>query len=136
MGDRRPFHQVHEVFAAAPEAIPRARQFIGDWLRRWGLDDLVEPLRLAVGELVTNAIRHGRGKVDVMITLLLGSRVRIEVHDRGAGRPAIRAVQLTGPTIGGWGLRLVDQLVDSWGTHNTGGQTVVWIEMALPPTTP
>jgi anti-sigma regulatory factor (Ser/Thr protein kinase) len=131
----RPSDHVQELWAGGTEAVPRARQLVGDQLRDWGLSDVVDPLKLTAGELVTNAVQHGQGPIQLTMALL-GDRVRLEVCDHGGGHPAIRPVQLSGPAIGGWGLRLVDQLVDSWGTHNTSGQTVVWIEKALPPQTP
>lgn len=130
--------RTHEVFAGRSETVPRARHLISDHLRAWGLgglEDLVRSLELAVAELVTNAVQHGRGPIDLVMTLLPG-RVRVEVHDHGGGRPAIRATQTTGPAIGGFGLRLVDELVDRWGTLTSAGHTLVWVEHALPATPP
>jgi len=130
MGDE-PSHQIYEVLSGVPEAVPRARQLVVNSLRAWGLSGVVEALKVTVAELVTNAVRHGRGPIHVTLAVFR-DRVRLEVGDRGGGHPAIRAVQLTGPAMGGWGLRIVDQLVDRWGTHTASGQTVVWIEKALP----
>jgi anti-sigma regulatory factor (Ser/Thr protein kinase) len=112
--------------------IPRARHLLTRWLEGCGLansDDLI----LAVGELITNAVRHGKGPIHLTLTNL-PNRIRVEVHDQGGGHPAIRPIQPTGPDAGGWGLRMVDKLVDTWGTTTTGNHTMVWIEHALPAT--
>lgn len=89
-------------------------------------------LELVVGELVANAVRYGTGPMEVAMAAHSG-RVRVEVHDRGGGRPVLRAVEPTGRAIGGWGLRMVDQLVDAWGSDVSDGRTVVWVEKLIPP---
>jgi anti-sigma regulatory factor (Ser/Thr protein kinase) len=103
-----------------------ARRFVeravGAMLSGERLDDL----KLVVTELVENAYVHGRGE----IVLRLRPRrdaVRVEVVDQGRGaRVGIRE-QNRDP--GGWGLRLVDQLAESWGVHN--GITHVWAVVRL-----
>jgi anti-sigma regulatory factor (Ser/Thr protein kinase) len=95
-------------------------------LEAWGLLDELAALELAVSELVTNAIVHGRGQVDVIIAELDGC-VRLEVRDEGiveASRPTVRSDD----GGGGWGLRLVEGLSDTWGTRCDGGRTHVWME--------
>lgn len=127
MGDDQPPRRTREVFAGVPEAIPRARHLVADRLRAWGLDGFVDAIELAVAELVTNAVRHGKGPIELVVAML-PDRVRLEVHDHGGGQPAIRPIRRTGPAMGGWGLRMVDQIVDAWGTDVHPGRTVVWIE--------
>jgi anti-sigma regulatory factor (Ser/Thr protein kinase) len=138
MGNDIARRRTHEVFGGRTDAVPRSRHLIGDRLRAWGLgdlDELVTVLELAVAELVTNAVQHGRAPIDLVMTLLPG-RVRVEVHDHGGRRPAIRPTHTTGPDIGGWGLRLVDELVDRWGSSTSAGHTLVWVEHAVPATPP
>jgi anti-sigma regulatory factor (Ser/Thr protein kinase) len=97
-------------------------------LEAWGLTAELPALELAVSELVTNAIVHGCGQVDVRIADLDGY-VRLEVGDEGrVGTP--RPTQRSGGSDGqgGWGLRLVERLSDTWGTHRDGGRTRVWME--------
>ena len=88
---------------------------------------------LAVGEVVTNAVVHGKAPIRLVMTHR-PYRIRIEVHDAGGGHPAIRPIQRTGPDAGGWGLHMVDQLVDTWGTHTSHSTTTVWIEQPIIPT--
>jgi len=103
-------------------------------LEAWGLSAELPALELAVSELVTNAIVHGCGQVDVRIADLDGS-VRLEVGDEGTvgtPRPTVRSDGSDGSDgndgAGGWGLRLVEGLSDTWGTHRDGGRTQVWME--------
>lgn len=119
-----------EEFAADPAEISRARRLLRACLRSWGLAGLGPSLELAVGEVFTNAVRYGKGPITLVIAVL-ADRLRVEVHDRGGGRPAIRPVHESGPDIGGWGLRMVERLVDEWDTTVTDGHTVVRLEHAL-----
>lgn len=94
----------------------------------WGLGHEAPALELAVSELVTNALQHGRGDVEVEITAT-DDGVRLEVGDHGdqveVGLPAITPA---GPgTHGGWGLRLVERLSDSWGVVADRSATRVWM---------
>jgi len=122
--------RAHEVFDATLANIPAARHWATRQLRTWGFEDLVNDLELAVGELVTNAVCHGEGPVDVVLAVL-GDRLRVEAHDRGGGHPAIRAPATAGPDIGGWGLRLVSQVADAWDAQVTDSLTIVWAERNL-----
>jgi anti-sigma regulatory factor (Ser/Thr protein kinase) len=99
-------------------------------LDAWGLSAELPALELAVSELVTNAIVHGRGQVEVHIADLDGC-VRLEVRDEGTvgtSRPTLRS----DGGEGGWGLRLVEGLSDTWGTWCDGGRTHVWMERRTP----
>jgi anti-sigma regulatory factor (Ser/Thr protein kinase) len=113
-------------FAHDPREIPRARRMVRAQLEEWGLPAEQAPLELAVSELVTNAIVHGGGLVDVAMTLD-DDRIRLEVTDEGiaaASRPQARQVD----AVGGWGLGLVEHLSDHWGHSLDGGTTRVWME--------
>lgn len=96
-------------------------------------DSLPAPVRadvtLLVSELVTNAFRHSGQPTSDPILLrveVIGGTVRIEVTDMGAGgSPAIREAGADG----GWGLRIVEEVADRWGTTRTPSGTVVWFEL-------
>jgi anti-sigma regulatory factor (Ser/Thr protein kinase) len=92
----------------------------------WGLDDHVHALELAVSELVSNAIVHGEGAIDVELRCDDG-QLRLEVADAGGGRPVLRHRSSPGARIGGWGLGLVDELADDWGAANGEDGTTVWL---------
>jgi anti-sigma regulatory factor (Ser/Thr protein kinase) len=101
-------------------------------LEAWGLEAELATVELAVSELVTNAIVHGRGLIDVSLTRVDG-RLRLDVSDEGAhdatGLPAARGDR---DDLGGWGLQLVDRLAVDWGVGQWGGRTHVWMERPAP----
>ena len=94
-------------------------------LEAWGLENELPALELAVSELVTNAIVHGHGLIDVRVAVDEGC-VRLEVGDEGVAMP--REAVRHDDAVGGWGLRLVEGLSDTWGLGGDGGQTQVWME--------
>jgi anti-sigma regulatory factor (Ser/Thr protein kinase) len=90
---------------------------------------LAGDLALLLTELVTNSYRHsGAAHEAIGVEVSLGpGRVRCEVTDQGPGF-------LTGPLPpdrrgeGGWGLYIVDRMVDRWGVRS-GPPTRVWFEI-------
>ena len=113
-------------FAHDPKEVARARRLVRTELEAWDLVADMPALELAVSELVTNAIVHGRGQVEVHMQDLDGC-VRLEVRNEGtvgASRPTVR----NDAANGGWGLRLVEGLSDTWGTWCDDGSTHVWME--------
>src|SRR5436305_13774632 len=59
--------------------------------------------QLVASELVTNALQHGEGAIELRLSLI-GEFLRIEVVDQGRDQaPAVR--QAEGDETGGWGLR-------------------------------
>lgn len=113
------------VFAAEPRAPSSARRFVGAALSGWGRDDLGERALLAVSELVTNAFLHGEG--DIQLHVALGSVLRVEVYDTGAGLPVPRFYSPTSTT--GRGLHLVGSMTDRWGTDAGQEGKAVWFEI-------
>lgn len=86
-----------------------------------------ESAQLVASELVTNALRHGKGAITLQLGLMKGF-LRIEVIDEGNDQaPAVRAEPPD--QTGGWGLRIVDQLAVQWGVFE--GTTHVWADIAL-----
>jgi anti-sigma regulatory factor (Ser/Thr protein kinase) len=111
-----------------PAAAARARRWIDRLLRARAVSAPArEAACLVASELVTNALRHGEGKVEVRVAML-GEFLRLEVVDEGAGQaPAVR--QEEPDESGGWGLRIVDQLAAQWGVFE--GTTHVWADLPL-----
>jgi anti-sigma regulatory factor (Ser/Thr protein kinase) len=117
-------------FPHAASGVTEARHFLTGQLTSWGLDPLRPELELAVSELLTNAVTHGSGRVELEVRCEDGA-VHAEVSDEGGGRPAVRARQADDEP-GGWGLRLVDRVADDWGTSVAPGRTTVWLRLAVP----
>lgn len=118
------------TFGRMPSEVARARHLMDACLATWDVSDAARAdLVLVVGELVSNAVIHGRGSVELLVNAS-DTVLRVEVCDQGGGQPRLRPVERSGPEAGGWGLRLVDQLVDMWGTTVRPGRTVVWVQRA------
>jgi anti-sigma regulatory factor (Ser/Thr protein kinase) len=120
------WHHVSERFGRATSEVVRARRFVAEALAGWGLDAEREALELAVSELVSNAIEHGRGRVEVRLDAG-DDEVRLSVTDEGGGEPVMRQPPPGPGEIGGWGLRFVDELADDWGAVSRPGRTEVWL---------
>ncbi|MBE2314583.1 ATP-binding protein [Solirubrobacter sp. CPCC 204708] len=80
---------------------------------------------LMVSELVSNACRHGSGRIQLTVRSD-AQGVRTEVHDEGSGAKIGKTDPR--PVRGGWGLHFVDRLADSWGVES--GASRVWFRVA------
>lgn len=120
-----------QTFGRSPREVTRARRLMAACLDTWEVtaEDRAA-LELVVSELVTNAVLHGRGSIEMYVNAS-DTVVRIEVCDQGGGQPRMLPVERSGPRLGGRGLRLVDQLVDTWGATVRPGRTVVWVQRSI-----
>ncbi|MFJ8437371.1 SpoIIE family protein phosphatase [Kitasatospora griseola] len=110
-----------------PTSVARAREAACGWLLERGLDELVDTSELLVSELVTNALRHGRG--EIRLRLLRDRTLVCEVWDDAYAQPRQRRAQETDE--GGRGLQLVSLLAERWGSRRTPKGKIVWFELAL-----
>ncbi|QWC86349.1 ATP-binding protein [Nocardioidaceae bacterium] len=88
---------------------------------------------LALGELLSNAVRHGQAYADGCIEVswtLAADRVRISVTDAGVA-PRLDATLPSADSPGGRGLWMVEQVSVDWGVVREGG-TEVWAVFAAP----
>lgn len=131
--------------------VAAARRSIGEWLRGWGLERLVQDVELVASELTTNAILHAGGAIDVVVERR-GEGVRVVVRDerpdvvptpsgpllgmsdeRGgdAGEDELErlARSLFERTTTGRGLLLVEAFSDAWGVHVDPDVKEVWAEV-------
>ena len=112
-----------------------ARTVALDWAEGRG-EELCFALELVVSELVSNAVRHGSGRITLTLSDTdTGGGVRVGVHDHGRGLPRSRRPDARSP--GGRGLLVVGRLSSSWGverSHADGGKTV-WAIVAARTTT-
>ncbi len=117
--------------AAEPTAAARARAALSR-LEPPVDEPLMVDLRLLVSEVVTNAVRHTGASGQARVQLVIerhGDRIRVEVHDEGAGfdAPAVPTPRAEGTS--GWGLYLVEKLAQRWGTE-PAPDAHVWFELA------
>jgi PAS domain-containing protein/anti-sigma regulatory factor (Ser/Thr protein kinase) len=113
-----------------PDAVMHARRFTARTLRRWKIEDAADAVLLVVSELVTNALVHTQGPVQVDL-MLRGDRLRVSVSDASPRAPA-KPVIVDWESTGGRGLMLVEAMSESFGTVPVAGGKQVWSEIAVP----
>ncbi|MFI6932890.1 SpoIIE family protein phosphatase [Streptomyces sp. NPDC050287] len=111
-----------------PAVVSRSRAAVTGQLAAWDLDDLAFTTELVASELVTNAIRHATGPVQ--LRLLRDRALICEVSDGSSTSPRLRYARTEDE--GGRGLFLVAQLTDRWGTRYTPDGKIIWTEQPLP----
>jgi anti-sigma regulatory factor (Ser/Thr protein kinase) len=109
----------------APATVRQALSDVPD--APWAIGDAM----LVASELVTNAVLHSGCQDAHEIKVSVGIREQslvIAVVDPGlsGGDAQVRE----NPNFGGFGLQIVDQLADKWGSERTHGYRV-WAEVAL-----
>ncbi|HEY2769103.1 MAG TPA: ATP-binding protein [Solirubrobacteraceae bacterium] len=102
-----------------------ARRFVGEQLPKADSERRENAL-LVTSELVTNAYRHGSGTIELRVKPSDG-HLLIDVLDQG--NPADVAMRPGTGELGGWGLRIVDELSTEWGVQ--GRHTHVWAKLPL-----
>lgn len=123
--------RVEVELAADAQAASQARSVVSQATAKLP-GDLSFRAQLAASELVTNSVVH-QDRPEPLVRLVVAtgpSGVRVEVRDGGTPfestprHPSER-------TTSGRGLRLVDVLVDRWGTNHEDGN-LVWFEIDTP----
>lgn len=113
--------------APAASSARAARRFVDLALDAWSCADAAEVAALLTNELVTNAVLHAGGDIELRIDR--GQRrIRVEVRD-GSSQPLLqRSYGVDAQT--GRGLALVEALAAAWGVDMvTGDGKVVWFEI-------
>lgn len=126
--DRTESHARIQLDAEPPSA-GEARRFLAETTESWQRPELSEKGSLVVDELVTNAILHGLGPIDVVL-ILDDDVVRIEVHDRNPRMPVPTARPPDAALSFGRGLHLVEACTRRWGARPTTDGKCVWAEVA------
>ena len=111
------------------ESVGAARAWAVQRFVEWGHESLADLAELLVSEMVTNALRHASGPIELTI-LLLDEIITIAVEDSAAPLPRLRRV--TDVDEGGRGLQLVATLSARWGARPTAGGKVVWCDLPRP----
>lgn len=115
---------------ASPAAAAVARQLVAAACRAWQLRALAEDAELVVSELVSNAVRHTAGEIELAI-VLHEHFLHLAVHDSSADPP-----RMTSPDPdsgeGGRGLLLVDAVTAGWGSTPTAAGKHVWATLRRP----
>jgi anti-sigma regulatory factor (Ser/Thr protein kinase) len=104
---------------------------VGCRLVDWGLPGLAEVAELLASELVTNALRHASGPIELQV-LLLDEMVTLAVRDSETPLPRLRRGGESDES--GRGLQLVASLSGRWGARPTATGKVVWCDVPRPRT--
>jgi len=117
--------ELAETFGADPGSARAARVWSVPFLRTWAGAAMGDAL-VVLSELVTNAIVHGSGPIEVHLRHR-DDILRIEVSDQARG---VVAVADRGPdALGGRGLLLVRELAAAWGVETGERGKTVWAEL-------
>ncbi|HVM26411.1 MAG TPA: ATP-binding protein [Mycobacteriales bacterium] len=107
-------------------SVAAARRTVAALCGPAGLEGLCDTAELLTSEVVTNALVHGDGQIQIRAQAAHG-RLRVEVQDQGTGIPQPREA---GPADeGGRGMRLLAALATGWGVTPVTGGKVVWFEL-------
>ena len=120
-------HQEHVLeLSTCPDAVPAARALLREVLAGGPLGTRLEDGELALSELVTNAVLHGRDPLAVRV--IHGQEVlRVQVHDANPVSPSFSMLDPTAVT--GRGLLLISAVCDRWGVEPSSSGKVVWFEL-------
>ncbi|HEU4840282.1 MAG TPA: ATP-binding protein [Ilumatobacteraceae bacterium] len=109
-----------EIRVDDTSSLQAGRHALRRGLEAWGCGN-VDDVVLVFSELVTNAAVHTAAPSRTVITHE-SSAVRISVHDSSHAAPLLR----TDGGPGGWGLRIVGSISDSFGWEETAVGKTVW----------
>ena len=113
-------------FAPESASVPQARHLTRACLADWGLHEHSTVAELLVSELVTNALRHSRGTIRLVLSFQDGL-LRCEVEDADPFLP--RACRARDDEERGRGLHLLELLSCCWGSARTSEGKAVWFEL-------
>jgi anti-sigma regulatory factor (Ser/Thr protein kinase) len=117
------------TFEASPISASRARDFVARHLIDHRLLYLVEPVRLVVSELATNALVHAQTAFSVTLAAA-DQTVLLTVRDDSRALPTLHSPQAMDPS--GRGLEIVDIISLDWGIdEDAAGSKGVWASFAI-----
>lgn len=127
--DEEPVAESSTTLAVDPRSCAQARRFVEHALDEWEApDDLVGDACLVATELVSNAIGHARGPINLRVARSpMG--VTVEVFDGSPVMPVVHAQDVNSER--GRGLLLVSRVSSEWGTRQLGGSKAVWARLDL-----
>jgi len=111
---------------ALPESVPVARALLRELVAGTAFARRLEDGELALSELVTNAVLHGRDPLFSTFTLT-EQVLRVEVTDASPVSPSFSMLDQTAVT--GRGLLLISAVSDRWGVDPSATGKAVWLEL-------
>ena len=112
------------------DSVPAARAFLIQLLHGWDIaDQIIDDASLLTTELMSNAVEHGSGVVDLEIAVQDGL-LRVGVHDASVELP-VKGEVINASLEGGRGIWLVHSIARDWGSDSSGEEAgkTVWFEL-------
>ncbi|MEJ2858315.1 MULTISPECIES: ATP-binding protein [unclassified Saccharothrix] len=123
-----PATPVAVTLPATAGASAQARRIVGEAVAAWGVaPDVAEDAALVVTEMVSNAVDHATGPVELSVSRTRSGGVRIEVSDSSPTQPSPRPIEVD--SARGRGLIIIAALSREWGTRPTATGKTVWAEL-------
>lgn len=113
-----------------PASVPQARRVLAELLAGTPLGGRADEARLAVSELVTNAVLHGRSPIELTLRLTQDC-LHVQVRDSNPVSPSFGMLDPTAVT--GRGLLLISASADRWGVEPHAHGKTVWFELDRKP---
>ena len=125
---------LHKILTDDLLAPREARQAVARFLSTAHLSQLTDDAQLLASELVTNAVRHATGPIEVRAYVRDGF-LRPEAGDSCCDQgPEPR--QASADDEGGRGMELIDKLSSRWGWRIRGPIKVVWLDLPMQSSAP
>ncbi|WP_399139738.1 ATP-binding protein [Streptomyces sp. NBUA17] len=129
-----PLHHFSVPLSATRRGARLARLLAAEKLLAWELP--LDPARLIVAELATNAVLHGHvpgRSFRLALSVVAPVTLRIELTDtRGDQLPVSPRTTVAAHAESGYGLLLVEELADRWGVRcGPVPSKTVWAELDL-----
>jgi anti-sigma regulatory factor (Ser/Thr protein kinase) len=127
-----PLNRPAEPLAPGPRGAMQARRWVADVCAAIGRPELRDNAELALSEVVTNAILHGKPPVTVRLRGT-ATHPRVEVRDASPDEPRFPQVEAGQEFMGdlptfGRGLTIVAHTSEAWGAERDGDGKLVWFE--------
>jgi anti-sigma regulatory factor (Ser/Thr protein kinase) len=120
------------VLARGVQEVGRSRRWLREVLGGGADRRQVDDACLVMSELVTNALRHGLGRVVVHTSTTVDGTVRLSVTDWTEDAPQLLPADPA--RVGGLGMHVVDALAGDWGVAAFPGGKTVWAWIPRSPT--
>jgi anti-sigma regulatory factor (Ser/Thr protein kinase) len=108
-----------------------ARRVIADACGCWGCAESVKAdAQLLATEMVTNAVLHGRGRIELMVEPMRRGGLHVQVCDDGPGITRVPEPASGEQDESGRGFEIIDALATRWGFDGSGMRSMVWFDVA------
>lgn len=120
---------VETVFDPHPGRVAGLRRVARSVLEsREAPEGVIDSVTVIVSELLSNAIKHGRGRISMRLTLVAGDRLYVEAVGENKVVARVAPPDMNAET--GRGLAIVEALSDVWGVSLDGRTTWAMVRLS------